>query len=179
MSTCNFCNQDNFDLFVKVYELKKEEFKEQYFDEYNCYYEDYVKAETEDEKENILDKAYNDFYVFDCNIFYEEIYDNCDGFKTVMDDFNDTLLFHKVEFKSGYYDGIQLYIEEKENPNYLDNEDCRYYFDLCRSVAKRKYKSEINKINKWLSKVPTQYGWRKLNLIGIFSNGEAIYEFAS
>lgn len=179
MSTSNFYNQHNFDLYVQGYELSKEEYKKECFVDDNVYYEEYLQAETEDEKEEILDKAYENFYEFSREIFYEDIIYGNDGFKEIMEDFNDILLFHKLSFKSGYYDGIQIYIEEKESPNDLDNEDCRYYFDLCRSVAIRKYNSEISKINKWLSKVATQYGWKKLYLIGVFSNGEAVYRYAS
>ena len=142
MSTPNFYNQDNFNLFVKVYEPEEE---------YN---------ETE---------AY---------FFYEDIYEGYDGFKEVMENFSDDLTFHSLEFKSGYYDGVQIFAEEKENPHELDNEDCRYYFDMCRSQAVRKYDAEIRKINKWMEKVATEYGWRKLNCLGVFSNGEAIYQYA-
>ena len=95
-----------------------------------------------------------------------------------MEELNNDLVFHSMEFKSGYYDGVQLYINTAENPHELDNEDCRYYFDMCRSQAIRKYEAEIRKINKWMEKIAVEYGWRKLNCIGVFSSGEAIYQYA-
>ncbi len=144
MSTPNFYNQDNFDLYVKSYEPED--------------MEEYSSAEAE--------------------FFYDDIIFGYDGFKEVMEKFNDDLTFHYLEFKSGYYDGIQLYVEEMENPHELDNDDCRYYYDMCRSKAVRKYDAEIRKINKWMEKVAVEYGWRKLNCLGIFSNGEAIYKYA-
>ena len=111
--------------------------------------------------------------------FYQDIFDGADGFKTQMEKLNELLFFHEVKFKSGYYDGVQLYVEEKAvNPHELDNEDCRYYYDMCRSVAIRKYNAEIRKINRWMEKTAVEYGWRKLNCLGIFSNGEAIYQYA-
>ena len=111
-------------------------------------------------------------------LFYEGIFQGYDGFKEVMEKFNYSLDFHHLEFKSGYYDGVQLYVEEFENPYELDNEDCRYYYDMCRSQAIRKYDAEIRKINKWMEKTAVEYGWRKLNCLGVFSNGEAIYQYA-
>ena len=111
-------------------------------------------------------------------IFYEDIWDDADGFKGLMEEFNYSLTFHHLEFKSGYYDGVQIFVEEFENPHDLDNDDCRYYYDMCRSQAIRKYEAEIRKINKWMNKVATEYGWRKLHCLGVFSNGEAIYQYA-
>ena len=126
-------------------------------------------------------KAYEpeeDYDEFEAEIFYDDIFNGWDGFKEVMENFNDTLTFHHLEFKSGYYSGVQLYVEEMENPYELDNDDCRYYYDMCRSQAIRKYDAEIRKINKWMEKTATEHGWKKLNCLGIFSNGEAIYEYA-
>lgn len=152
MSTPNFHMMDNFGLFVKVYEpLDAEEYA--------------------DEEEVLSDEAL-------AEIFYEDIWYGYDGFKDIMEDFNNYLLFHQITLKSGYYDGVQLYVEETENPNELDNDDCRYYYDMCRSQAIRKYDAEIRKINKWMEKTAVEYGWKELNCLGIFSNGEAIYEYA-
>ena len=142
MSTPNFYNQRNFDLYIKAYEPEEE------FDE------------------------------FEAEFFYDDIFEGYDGFKEVMEDFNNELTFHSMEFKCGYYDGVQLYVNTTENPHELDNEDCRYYFDMCRSQAIRKYDAEIRKINKWMEKVAVEYGWRKLHCLGVFSNGEAIYQYA-
>lgn len=142
MSTANFHNQKNFNLYIKVYEPE---------DEYN-------ELEAE--------------------IFYDDIVNGYDGFKEVMEKFNDDLIFHSMEFESGYYSGVQLYVEELENPHELNNDDCRYYYDMCRSQAVRKYEAEIRKINRWMEKTATKYGWRKLHCLGIFSNGEAIYQYA-
>lgn len=142
MSTPNFYNQKNFDLYIKAYEPEEE----------------YNELEAE--------------------IFYEDIVWGYDGFKELMEKLNNDLTFHSMEFKDGYYTGVQIYVNTTENPHELDNEDCKYYFDMYRSQAIRKYEAEIRKINKWMEKVATQYGWRKLHCLGIFSNGEAIYQYA-
>lgn len=126
-------------------------------------------------------KAYEpeeEYDEFEAEFFYDDIFQGYDGFKDVMEELNDNLTFHKIEFESGYYSGVQLYVEEKENPHELDNEDCRYYYDMCRSQAVRKYDAEIRKINKWMNKTAVEYGWRKLHCLGVFSNGEAIYRYA-
>lgn len=158
MSTPNFYNQKNFKLYIQSFEaMTMEEFEAEY--DSNEY--DY------DEEMQFLE-----------NLFYEDIFDDADGFKSIMEDFNDNLIFHEIKFKSGYYDGVQLYVEEKNSPYELDNEDCNYYYDMCRSKAIRKYDAEIRKINKWMDKIATQYGWRELICLGIFSNGEAIYRYA-
>lgn len=178
MSTPNFYNQKDFKLFVQSFEpVSIEEYEKEYFME-SFLYDEWKEADEED-KDDILERAYNEDMESWNEIFYEDLYDGADGFKDVMEDFNDTLAFLKVEFKSGYYDGVQLYVSlESENPYELDNDDCRYYFDDCRSKCIRKFESEINKVNKWMEKVATQYGWRELICLGIFSNGEAVYRYA-
>ena len=178
MATANFYNQKNFDLYIKAFELiSMEEYQEEYFED-SPYYDDYKQAETEGTKAKILEQAYNNDMEFWNDNFYEDIFNGYDGFKDVMEELNDSLVFHSMEFQSGYYAGVQLYIKEMENPYELDNEYCKYYYDMCRSQAIRKYEAEIRKINKWMEKIAVQYGWKKLNCLGVFSSGEAIYEYA-
>ena len=179
MSTPNFYNQENFKLYVQSFEpIDIEEYEAEYFQDDDRIYSVYEKAEGDDYKDYLLENSYQNAMSFWRDIFYEDIYEGADGFKGLMEDFNDTLAFHEVKFKFGYYDGIQLYVEEKENPHELDNEDCKYFYDLCRSKAIRKYDAEIGKINRWMDKVAVEYGWKELVCLGIFSNGEAIYQYA-
>ena len=93
-----------------------------------------------------------------------------------LEDVNCGLRFHKITVESGYYYGIQLYVEEEHDPNEYDNDDCQYYFDLYRSVAIRRYNSEINKINRLLRRIAKQYGFVEIYCRAVFSNGEAVYE---
>lgn len=60
-----------------------------------------------------------------------------------------------------------------------DNDDCRYYFDCCRSAAYRKYAAEIRKINRFMEKLGKAYGFEELVCTGRFSNGEAMFAPAS
>lgn len=180
MSAPNFYTMENFNLFVQAFEpISMEEYQKEYFPDDDYYYPDYEEAETEEEKAEILEKAYDDAMRNWNDIFYEDIFDGADGFKHEMEKFNYSLTFHRLELKSGYYDGVQIYVEElAEMPHILDNDDCHYYYDMCRSQAIRKYEAEVRKINKWMEKVATGYGWRKLHCLGVFSNGEAIYQYA-
>ena len=103
----------------------------------------------------------------------------CSMIQDELDDFNADLLFFKVSLKSGYYEGIQFYVEDKYDfGKYMeswDNYDCQYYFDMCRSVTIRKYTSEINKVNRFLKSIAKKYGFIKLEVSARFSNGEVIY----
>lgn len=179
MSTANFYTMENFNLFIKVYEpMTLEDYAENEFHYDDYLYPQYEEADDEEEKVEILEESYDNAMKQWEEDFYHDIYYDDDGFKAVMEKFNDDLMFHKLELKSGYYDGIQIYVEETENPHELDNDDCKYYYDMCRSQTVRKYEAEIRKINKWLEKVSTEYGWRKLYCLGVFSNGEAVYRYA-
>ena len=100
----------------------------------------------------------------------------------LMDELNRDLLFHKVEMRSGYYSGVQFYVEVEhdlsEDKDYT-NDDCHYYFDCCRSVAYRKYAAEVRKIVRKLTEFAKRYGFQEYVCTARFSNGEAWYELAS
>lgn len=179
MSTPNFYNQKNFKLYIQSFEpISLEEYEAEEFQYDDYLYPQWEEAD-EDDKKDILEKSYNHCMHMWQEDFYYDIFNGYDGFKGLMEEFNETLIFHELKLESGYYDGVQIYVEEKEeNPHELDNEDCRYYYDMCRSIAIRKYGAEIRKINKWMDKVATQYGWKELICLGVFSNGEAVYQYA-
>lgn len=178
MSTANFHNQKNFKLYIKSFEpISIEEYEKDYFQD-SFKYDEYLEESNEELKRYILEQSYDKEMEFWCEMFYRDIIDGYDGFIEEMNSLNDILAFHKLELKDGYYDGVQIYVVEKENPHELDNDDCNYYYDMCRSKAIRKYDSEIRKINKWMDKVASQYGWKEIYCVGVFSNGEAIYSYA-
>ena len=179
MSTPNLYSQENFKLYIQAFEpmtLEEYEAEEFQFDEY--LYPEYEAAVSDSWKKHILEKSYNDTMETWDYFFYNDIYEGADGFKGKMEEFNDSLTFHELQFKSGYYSGVQIYVEEKDNPHELDNDDCNYYYGMCRSKAIRKYEAEIRKINRFMDNVAPEYGWRELHCLGIFSNGEAIYQYA-
>ena len=84
-------------------------------------------------------------------------------------------VFHKISVLPGHYYGVQFYVETTDDPTEMDNEDCRYYFDMYRSVAIRRYNSEVNKVCRILRKLAKEYGFDELYLRARFGNGAALY----
>lgn len=145
MSTGNFRTMNDFPLYA----ISNEEF---YF---------------EDEEGN---KGYDEYYAQE---FCEEI-------SKEMDKINCDLIFHEISLVDGYYSGIQFYVKEKHDTleyfeKYWDNYSCRYEFDLYKSQAIRKFKSEINKVNKILRNLAREYGFEEYCVYARFSNGETWY----
>ena len=92
--------------------------------------------------------------------------------------FNDTLTFFKVVLRDGYYRGVQTLVECENDPHELDNEDCRYWWDMCRSKAIRKHEAEERRVVKYLKGLRND-GLKELRCVGVFSNGEALYEYVN
>lgn len=92
-----------------------------------------------------------------------------------LDEVNDSLTFHKIILDGGHYYGLQFFVEEKHDPNEMDNYECQYYFDMFRSVAIRRYNSEINKINRMLRRMAKEWGFEEIYCAAVFGNGEAVY----
>lgn len=109
---------------------------------------------------------------------YEEFYFDLDDMMyDVEGSFEDLdLKFHKVKVLAGYYEGGQIVFEEIHNPNEMDNDDTRYYFDMCRSKAIRAYDAEIRKINRRIDKFCKEGVWGKLGVVGHFSDGSCVYK---
>jgi len=116
---------------------------------------------------------------------YDEIQYDCDFYSDEAADFSKTLKYYTVSVESGYYDGWQFWVEQNdglelnpESPDCIDNEDAHYYFDECRSKVLRQANSERNKIQKWLKKWVDKKMIYELVCVGVFSNGEAVYDEA-
>lgn len=89
---------------------------------------------------------------------------------------NEELLFHKISIRSGYYTGMQLYVETVGDiPEECDNRECRYNWNMFRSVAIRKYEAEQRKIRRWMKQTAQYYSMTCLEVSGRFSNGETLY----
>lgn len=173
MSCPNFVTQKDFKLFLWNFERPTDEKLNEYIREIN---EDITNVE--DITESMRDKYAESMYEWECNDivnFFPKTVDN------ILHDFKRDLQFFEVTLRDGHYCGLQFYIEETENMAYidienLDNEDTRYYFDMCKSEFLRKYKSEVNFINKkLLPKLAKYFGFEEYCCAGVFSNGEAIY----
>lgn len=148
MSTANFCTMQNFPLYVKT--------------------DDDFYYETED-GERIFDEV--------------AVLDFCNEVEDELENINDNLIFHKITLKSGYYSGLQFYVEEVHDNledfiRYWDNYDCRYHFGFYKSQAVRKFRGEINKVNRILKKLAAAYGFEEYCVSAVFSNGEVWYSKA-
>lgn len=105
----------------------------------------------------------------DFDFLFEEL-------ETEADRKNEGLLFHKVSIRSGYYAGMQFYVETVGDiPEECDNRECRYNWDMFRSVAIRKYEAEQKKIRRWMKQTAQYYGMTCLEVSARFPNGETLY----
>ena len=115
------------------------------------------------------------------DIFIEDLRFEFDEAADLAEEFTDTLKFHKVTVKSGYYTGFQFFVEEtcdcgdleKDSPYCIDNDDARYCYDMTRSDVLRKAAAEKKKIRRWLTEKSSMY--EILECVGVFSSGEAVY----
>lgn len=167
MSAANFCTMRDFPLFAKDY----------YEDTKRCPECGAIMSEDATECEFCECNELEDYRYFDeC-----AAYDDNEIIGAALDSFNYELMFHKVKLRSGYYTGVQFYVEVEHDLAEEDytNDDCHYYFDCCRSVAYRKYEAEIRKINRKLAALGKEYGFQEYVCIARFSNGEARYDLAS
>jgi len=136
------------------------------------------KAEYEAETGEEYDET---AYELDCQFLFDDEYEQAEA---LVSEIQDTLTFHDITIESGRYFGFQFFVEEKYSAQFdldkeseycIDNEDARYYFDMCRSRVLRAADAEKRKIEKWLAGLDRR-GFERIVCLGVFSNGEAIYE---
>ena len=169
MSTANFWSMNNFPLWAR-----------DFYTEVKICPECHLMQEKEN---NQCDECGYDLSDIEVEDYYDEwvAQDTCATIQKELENINNDLIFHKIELKDGYYSGVQFYCgtkdfdEDKNGELDLDNDDAHYYYDMCRSQARRKYKTEINKINKLLKKLGTEYGFDAYGVSARFSNGETWY----
>ena len=172
MSTSNFWTMQNFDLWA----VSDAHFSFRFCPDCGFSAED-DETECSECRADLsdVDPIFDEWTAQD---FYDEL-------GRVLDAENVNLLFHKITIRSGYYDGLQLYVElssdadqagfTDDGPEYVDNESARYYFDMYRSQAVRRFESEQRKVNRILARIGRAYGMDKLGVYARFSNGETWY----
>ena len=173
MSCPNFETQENFKLFLWDFKRPSDEVLNE-----NILETDEDVTSIEDITESMRDEYAESMYNWECS-------DIIDNFSETVNDILHTLKrelqFFKITLKDGYYCGLQFYVEEIGNMAYIDvenvdNEETRYYYDMCKSEFLRKYNSEINFINKkLLPKLAKFFSFEEYYCGGMFSNGEALY----
>lgn len=113
--------------------------------------------------------------------FYDDVQED-------IDELNKELRFFKISVESGYYCGAQLWVDvtrEADNAGFSDgdydteNWYCRYWLDMCRSEAIRKWGVERRKVLRMLEKLADCWGFEEYVCTARFSNSEAWYEKAS
>ncbi len=172
MGTCNFHSMKNFDLWAVSSDIF-------YFKPCdNCNAWDAQDAKT---------CEFCGADLSDAQPVYDEIaaQDFCNDLERRCQDENENLKFFEISVKSGYYDGLQLFVDltndadnagfTENGPEYLDNDSAHDYFDMCRSKCIRAYEAEQRKANKILAKIGGDYGMDKLGIFARFSNGETWY----
>ena len=173
MSCPNFETQENFKLFLWDFERPTDEYLNENIleiDEDITSIEDITESMRNEYAESIYEREYRDIV----DNFSETVHD-------ILHTLKRELQFFEVTLKDGYYCGLQFYVEETGNMRYIDvedvdNEETRYYYDMCKSEFLRKYNSEINFINKkLLPKLAKFFSFEEYYCRGIFSNGEAVY----
>lgn len=94
----------------------------------------------------------------------------------VAEELNEVQDFYTVSVESGYYAGLQFYVEGKYwHIEDMSNEESRDEFGVCRSEMLRRYKVAGNKIRRGLYKAAKDLGLDTLVCTARFSNGEAWY----
>ena len=166
MSTPNFKTQSHFDLYVT--------------DNFLIY-----PYELDENDEFVLDENGDPIINYDEEPFFDNYYfDEC---KKYTDKLNARLDFFNIDFEDGHYTGIQTYINPQtsefdaldflENPQYYDPKELFAEFGYNTYILKRKILAEIKHINNdLLPELALRYFFDKIKCVGIFSNGEAIYE---
>lgn len=126
----------------------------------------------------------------DSDMEYWEAEDFFSAIKEELDALNSDLTFYQITLRSGYYCGVQFYVEmtswadeagfdEDGATRWADNESCRYYLDMYLSEAKRKFETETRKVNRLMAKMADAWGFEEYVCVARFSNGEAMYAKAS
>lgn len=139
---------------------------------------------VDDNDDFVLDE--NGEYTIDYDAepqFDEEYFQEC---KNYTDKLNARLGFFNIDFKDGYYDGIQTFIEPQtsdfdaldflQNPQYYDKSILFAEWGVNSYILKRQILKEIKHINNdLLPELKRLWGFDHLNVVAQFSNGETIY----
>ena len=85
--------------------------------------------------------------------------------------------FFTVTVESGYYTGVQFYVESKYDDLCRWSEyDLDYEFGKGRAEVFADYEAAKESVTDGLHKAKEELGLMELSCIGVFSNGEAVYK---
>ena len=133
----------------------------------------------------LLDEDCDYIIDYDAEPYFDHSYfDEC---KKYTDKLNARLDFFNIDFEDGHYTGVQTHINPQTSdfdaldflahPQYYNNSQLFAEFGYNTYILKRKILAEIKHINNdLLPELAKMYSFDKIKCVGIFSNGEAIYE---
>ena len=158
MGTSNYWPMRNFDIYCLNLEYDEGWYDEMYPE---------LDART---REEIWEQDSESIY----NEVWTKIEDSID---------DETWMFHSAEMRSGYYEGIQIYMKEPEL-KYLDLDLEGFYEDKTgrrckhnKREMRHRYWKEVNRIREWLERVKEENGLDVLMPYARFSNGETWYVY--
>lgn len=134
---------------------------------------DYKTAKEE------YERYYSEPYTQEMAFYDEEA--EIDAFNEEVKEFADTLKYYKLELKSGYFEGVQFYVEDAceywalDDLDDLTDEDAEDLFGEKAATIRLEVAQEKQKILDFMREY-LRRGWTELSLRGIFSNGEAVYK---
>lgn len=92
------------------------------------------------------------------------------------DEINAESDFFNVSVESGYYTGVQFYVEDKgEFLDEMDDEECQYEWGMDKDEALRRYEEDYKAVLASLQKAKENIGLTELAVMARFSNGEVMY----
>lgn len=96
----------------------------------------------------------------------------------------DTLKTWKVTVKDGYYEGLQIDIQDTSDDLYDELYDELTYddqepVDKVQDEVRQTQEKERQTVQKFLDTLVFEYGWDSIKVVGRFSNGEAVYQRVS
>lgn len=96
------------------------------------------------------------------------------------DDYSESYLCHEpfmIQVESGYYEGLYIKIREGTDEEDVYSNDPRYgsVYEGGRPFTEEEMKAFESKINAYLDKLCSDYGWMKLGISARFDNGETWY----
>lgn len=176
MGTANFRTPENFPLYAR----DDDEFYMKWCPECGAWSD--CNADTCEECGADLGHVSAEYDHAAAALVYEEV-------EQALEDLNSRLIFHRVSLRSGYYAGVQLWPEENDDAQAagfyegdtsdVDNDNAHYYFDMCRSLAIRKYQAEQRRLTKELAAIAKAWSFDQLSIVARFSNGETWYSVAT
>lgn len=149
--------------------------------------EEYDETFYKEEYPELSDAERYQLYAEDASVWYERHYLET---KEALRDLNLDLTFFKLDVKSGYYDGLEIVLEEEpwsEAPEDLAEiveEELKPYwvgYEANRTKkkhllkVKRMFDDECEKIEDWLETEGRDLGFRPLGVVNRFSTGETWY----